>query len=234
MKLWSVNRRAQPAWRQMHELSAGRWSELRYILVFHLLEWHTTALTFRLLARPLLSVSSSYHQDWHSWPSSLTFIDMALPAVETLFECSDWSKTVRPYLPQLHDLPQQIHQSWSDPTELKTIYLATNPLITGFVFSLALGPVFLLVSEINKNYSQVDRVWSILPTFYITHFVVYAHMSGLSTRRLDSLLAFSILWSVGRSLLHHSGTICWASQLRLTFNYWRRGGYTIGFEDYRW
>ena len=23
-------------------------------------------------------------------------------------------------------------------------------------------------------------------------------------------------------------------QMRLTFNYWRKGGYTIGLEDYRW
>lgn len=23
-------------------------------------------------------------------------------------------------------------------------------------------------------------------------------------------------------------------QLRLTFNYWRKGGYSIGSEDYRW
>lgn len=23
-------------------------------------------------------------------------------------------------------------------------------------------------------------------------------------------------------------------QIRLTFNYWRRGGYQIGSEDYRW
>lgn len=23
-------------------------------------------------------------------------------------------------------------------------------------------------------------------------------------------------------------------QIRLTFNYWRKGGYTVGSEDYRW
>jgi steroid 5-alpha reductase family enzyme len=30
-------------------------------------------------------------------------------------------------------------------------------------------------------------------------------------------MAFSVVWS-----------------MRLTFNYWRRGGYQIGSEDYRW
>ncbi|KAI9816447.1 MAG: hypothetical protein M1827_001579 [Pycnora praestabilis] len=42
-------------------------------------------------------------------------------------------------------------------------------------------------------------------------------MVGLPTQRLDTLLAFSGIWST-----------------RLTYNYWRKGGYTIGSEDYRW
>lgn len=35
--------------------------------------------------------------------------------------------------------------------------------------------------------------------------------------RLDHVMAVSIIWSA-----------------RLTFNYWRKGGYTVGSEDYRW
>jgi len=64
---------------------------------------------------------------------------------------------------------------------------------------------------------QVDRCWSILPTIYNAHYALYAHLNGLETQRLDHLLSFSIVWS-----------------LRLTFNYWRKGGYSIGSEDYRW
>ncbi|PQE13043.1 DUF1295 domain protein [Rutstroemia sp. NJR-2017a BBW] len=142
---------------------------------------------------------------------------MALPVVKAIEDCSNITKTVLPYLPQLYDLPQQILQSYSNPTELRNLYLATNPLVSAFAFSLALAPIFLLVSEVNKNYSQVDRCWSILPTIYNAHFTAYAHLSGLPTQRLDNLLAFSVLWS-----------------LRLTFNYWRKGGYSIGSEDYRW
>ena len=74
--------------------------------------------------------------------------------------------------------------------------MATNPLITAFAFSLFLVPIFLLVSEVNKNYSQVDRMWSLLPTVYNAHYVVYAHCAGLETQRLDNLLAFSVVWSV--------------------------------------
>lgn len=142
---------------------------------------------------------------------------MALPVVKTLAGCSDFSTTVLPYIDQLYDLPQQIIQSYNNPTELQNIYLATNPVISAFAFSLFLAPLFLIVSEINKNYSQVDRCWSILPTVYNAHYVLYAHLYGLPTQRLDNLLAFSTVWS-----------------LRLTFNYWRKGGYSIGSEDYRW
>jgi steroid 5-alpha reductase family enzyme len=42
-------------------------------------------------------------------------------------------------------------------------------------------------------------------------------MSGIPSERLDTLLACSCIWSA-----------------RLTFNYWRKGGYSIGSEDYRW
>ena len=122
---------------------------------------------------------------------------MALPVISEWIDCSSFSKTVSPYIPQLYKLPQQILQSWNNPTELQNLYLATNPLITAFAFCLFLSPVFLLVSEINKNYSQVDRCWSILPTVFNAHYVAYAHMSSLDAQRLDNLVAFSTVWSVG-------------------------------------
>ncbi|KUJ20976.1 DUF1295-domain-containing protein [Mollisia scopiformis] len=142
---------------------------------------------------------------------------MALPVIRVLKDCSSLEQTVLPYLPQLYDLPQQLLQSWNNPTELQNIYVATNPLISALAFSLFLAPLFLVISEINKNYSQVDRMWSILPTIYNAHYCIHAHLNGLETQRLDNLVAFSTVWS-----------------LRLTFNYWRKGGYSIGSEDYRW
>lgn len=122
--------------------------------------------------------------------------NMSLPAIKSLADCTDFTKTVSPYIPQLYDLPQQLLQSISDPQALKQVYLSTNPLISAFAFSLFVFPVFLIASEINRNYSQVDRFWSILPAVYIAHFTIYAHAVGLPTQRLDTLSFSSTLWSV--------------------------------------
>lgn len=121
---------------------------------------------------------------------------MALPAVKSALDCADFSIGVTPFLGQLRPLPGAIFASITDPAALKQIYLDTNPLISAFAFSLALFPIFLILSEINKNYSQVDRLWSILPTIYNAHFVLYAHLMGFDTKRLDTLLAASCIWSV--------------------------------------
>lgn len=126
----------------------------------------------------------------------MNIIIMALPTLKTLSDCASFSRTVTPFIPQLQTLPQRVFSSISDPQELKNIYLTTNPLITAFAISLALAPIFLIVSEANKNYSQVDRLWSILPTFYNAHYTIWAHMVGLPTKRLDNMLAFSVVWSV--------------------------------------
>lgn len=121
---------------------------------------------------------------------------MALPVVKSLSDCADFQRTVVPYIPQFYDIFQQIFQSISNPQALKVLYVSTNPLITAFSASLIISPVFLVVSEINRNYSQVDRFWSLLPTFYNAHFALYAHLLGLPTARLDTVLAISLVWSV--------------------------------------
>ena len=126
---------------------------------------------------------------------------MALPFVRTFADCANFDKTVVAYIPQLYDLPQQIFQSATSLQQLQTLYVATNPLISAFAFSLFLAPIFLIVSEVNKNYSQVDRCWSLLPTLYNAHFVLYAHAVGVPTRRLDTLLIVSGIWSVEYSAI---------------------------------
>ncbi|KAF1971921.1 DUF1295-domain-containing protein [Bimuria novae-zelandiae CBS 107.79] len=144
-------------------------------------------------------------------------LSAALPAVKSLPECADFTKTVTPYLPQLYDLPQNIFNNINNLEALQHVYLSTNPLVTGLGFALFLSVVVLIVSEINKNYSQVDRLWSILPVIYNSHYTLWAHLAGLPTQRMDHIMAVTILWGA-----------------RLTFNYWRKGGYQIGSEDYRW
>ncbi|KAH7555226.1 hypothetical protein BM1_06849 [Bipolaris maydis] len=151
-------------------------------------------------------------------PDPRTYLDMAIPVVSTLPECVDFHKTVEPYLPQLYDLPYQVVARISDVQALKELYLSTNPLISSFAFAvLFLSPTVFILSEINRNYSQVDRIWSLLPAVYNIHYATWAHLNGLPATKLDHVMAVSIIWSA-----------------RLTFNYWRKGGYTIGSEDYRW
>lgn len=142
---------------------------------------------------------------------------MALPAVRTLADCADYTQTFEAFLPQLYVLPEQIWAALGDLQALKHIYLSTNPAIFGLGLAIAAMPIFWMISEINKNYSQVDRVWSILPALFNLHYAIWARLNGLETTRVDNVVAFSTVWS-----------------LRLTFNYWRRGGYQIGSEDYRW
>jgi hypothetical protein len=150
-------------------------------------------------------------------PDPRILVDAALPLVKTLPDCADYFKTVQPFLPQLYDLPYRVAAHITDLQGLQDIYLATNPLITSLAIALFLTPLVLVVSEINKNYSQVDRLWSIIPAFYNVHYAIWANLNGLPTLRLNHVMAVSIIWS-----------------MRLTFNYWRKGGYTIGSEDYRW
>lgn len=144
-------------------------------------------------------------------------LDLALPLVKSFPESADFSKTVEPYLPQLYALPYRIFQSLNSWQALQNVYLTTNPLMTAFAFSIFLSPVVFVVAEVNRNYSQVDRLWSLLPSIYNIHYCLWAHANGLSTLRVDHIMAVSVMWSI-----------------RLTFNYWRKGGYSVGSEDYRW
>ena len=121
---------------------------------------------------------------------------MPLPAISALQECTDFSKTVASYASQLYDFPNQVYHSVGSLEALKSLYITTNPLISGFSFCLASFPIFFLAAEVNRNYSQVDRFWSILPTLYNAHYTLYAHLTGVPTERLDALLALSVLWSV--------------------------------------
>ncbi|KAF2101900.1 DUF1295-domain-containing protein [Rhizodiscina lignyota] len=140
----------------------------------------------------------------------------SLPVVSTLQDCALWTKTIEPFWPQLYSLPKQLIAVRS-VDDLQNVYLSNNPFMTAFVFALVIGVITLVAAEINRNYSQVDRLWSILPTIYNAHYCYWAHLEGLPTLKLDLVLLVSTLWSI-----------------RLSYNYWRKGGYNIGVEDYRW
>lgn len=123
---------------------------------------------------------------------------MALPTVASLEACADYAHNVEPFLDQLYELPGKTLTALTSGS-LGQLYFDTNPLISGFGISIALGFVFLVVSEINRNYSQVDRCWSLLPTFYIAHFNLWSRLTGVHSARLDAALLYSTIWSVGLS-----------------------------------
>ncbi|KPI42175.1 uncharacterized protein AB675_5317 [Cyphellophora attinorum] len=83
---------------------------------------------------------------------------MALPVVKNALECAEYTNTLHPYLYQLRPLPGIVAESITNAAALRQVYLDTNPAITSIAFSIAIAPIFLVVSEINKNYSQVDRM----------------------------------------------------------------------------
>lgn len=119
-----------------------------------------------------------------------------LSAVKTLQDCANYDVVVKQYLPQLQAFFPKLLDAFSTAGGLKQFYVTTNPLITALAFSLALSPVFLVTSEVNKNYSQVDRCWSLLPAFYAVHYAVWAHVSGSPTQRVDLAAFVSLCWSV--------------------------------------
>jgi len=85
------------------------------------------------------------------------------------------------------------------------------------IIYLFLTGLCFLVGEISKNYSQVDKVWSIAPMIYVWFFTSH---SDFNLR----MMLMSILVTI------------WG--IRLTYNFARKSGYSIYFwrgeEDYRW
>lgn len=71
-----------------------------------------------------------------------------------------------------------------------------------------------VLSLIFREYSWVDRLWSIVPPVYVACFAASAEWQDA---RLNLMTALTLAWGA-----------------RLTFNYARKGGYARGGEDYRW
>jgi len=71
-----------------------------------------------------------------------------------------------------------------------------------------------LLSVVTREYSWVDRLWSLIPIPYVA---VFAGAAGFRDGRLNLMLLLVTAWG-----------------LRLTYNFARKGGYAPGGEDYRW
>jgi len=85
------------------------------------------------------------------------------------------------------------------------------------VIMLAAAFICFVVGELTHNYSQTDKVWSLMPIVY-SLITLYAFPSS---PRIWLMTLLVITWG-----------------LRLSYNFYRKGGYNIipwkGEEDYRW
>lgn len=82
---------------------------------------------------------------------------------------------------------------------------------------LVVSATTFLISELTKNYSQTDKLWSIMPIVYSW----YVAMESGWDERIMLMAVLATVWGV-----------------RLSINFGRRGGYSWipwkGEEDYRW
>jgi steroid 5-alpha reductase family enzyme len=87
---------------------------------------------------------------------------------------------------------------------------------TLIIIMLSSAALCFVVSELSQNYSQVDKLWSLMPVIY--SFVTRAYFPSLRVWIMSILVT------------------AWG--LRLSYNFSRKGGYSIipwrGEEDYRW
>ena len=95
--------------------------------------------------------------------------------------------------------------------------LAGQLLSTFLYIMLITTATCFLISEITRNYSQVDKIWSIMPVIYSIISLSFCPNSP----RLWIMTLLVTFWGI-----------------RLSYNFYRKGGYNIvpwkGEEDYRW
>lgn len=92
--------------------------------------------------------------------------------------------------------------------------LAGTPYGTALELTVALGLVCWVLSLLTRDYSWVDRLWSVLPAVFCL--IVAADLHFQSTR-VNVMCVLAVLWAI-----------------RLTLNLAMKGGYWFGGEDYRW
>lgn len=102
-------------------------------------------------------------------------------------------------------------------------YCSNGPVEGAVLFNIALGTLIYLLSKISKEYSWVDRIWTILPSLYTFHFLYHPLACSYSGYNQEISI---------RSIIVTVLIFIWGC--RLTFNFWRKGGYKKGGEDHRW
>ncbi|KAK9461308.1 uncharacterized protein V1516DRAFT_675600 [Lipomyces oligophaga] len=95
-------------------------------------------------------------------------------------------------------------------------YQTSYPFTSVFSVCMMTAVAVIILGFITEDYSWVDRLWSIYPTFIILSYAYHAYINDISNARLILYVAIVLIWGI-----------------RLTCNFARKGGYS-GTEDYRW
>jgi steroid 5-alpha reductase family enzyme len=101
-------------------------------------------------------------------------------------------------------------------------YVTHDALTIGWVLVVIVVIYSFVWSILGRNCSKVDQIWSITPILFVAHALYHYQRThnGVWHIRLVLLTTLVSLWGI-----------------RLTFNFWRKGGYGNFFvheEDYRW
>ncbi|CCG83210.1 Steroid oxidoreductase superfamily protein [Taphrina deformans PYCC 5710] len=146
---------------------------------------------------------------------------MAFPGLPVLYDvqdAADWTKTIAPFIGQFWEIERVFYGELSP----WRYFVTTNPIVSWIHLFLFWVTLSFTLSLVTGNYSWVDRFWSIIPTSYTTLLFVRGYFSGSDIN----------------GLLHARFVIVWGMQclwsVRLTRNYFRKGGYAAGSQDYRW
>ncbi|MCY4016517.1 MAG: DUF1295 domain-containing protein [Gammaproteobacteria bacterium] len=92
--------------------------------------------------------------------------------------------------------------------------LVGTPFGAALDLAIVIGALALGLSLLTREYSWADRFWSMAPPIYC---LVVAAGAGFESARLNLMTVLVTLWGV-----------------RLSYNFWRKGGFKPGGEDYRW
>ncbi|GIL92314.1 hypothetical protein Vretifemale_19850 [Volvox reticuliferus] len=146
-----------------------------------------------------------------------------------------------------------LHTLLFQPSEaLRALKAHGSPLVLAEAVALAAALLSWLWYLVTRNCSHVDRMWSILPPIYVAIFgwedikralaAVHVALTASNSRGTGGAIfnpriltaistAVSNSGADGRLLVATALTAVWGC--RLTFNFWRKGGYSLRYEDYR-
>lgn len=132
-----------------------------------------------------------------------------------------WRDVVQDHLLKAWNLQECLLNSSSNNLSFTQCMLSYDALDVSLWFLVLVILYSFIWSILGNNCSKVDQIWSIIPWVYMWIFVIHHYLlHQVIHQRLILVTTLATLWGI-----------------RLTYNFWRRGGYGTFFtheEDYRW